>query len=316
MNFVNFISTILFLEYGLGKCGKVRRKGRADKKMENESRDARSLAGRRVLITGITDAASLAAWAARGARQAGAELVCTGLGLTPHHQGLSDRAEAHMSSAFESFQQTVAEELGAETPTFACDLSLDGSVRDLAASLAEREMVLDGVLHAVAFDRTLRPGGKTSLLETSREDFLGCMDVSAYSLVALLRELIAAGVLADGAGVVALSYLGASRVVSHPYKNVGVAKAALERIAGELAAELGPAKGVRVNVVRFSPYSASRAGGAIPGLVEAEKRAADASPLGVAHPQALADEVVHLLRPGSAITGEIRHVDGGQNLLA
>lgn len=39
-----------------------------------------------------------------------------------------------------------------------------------------------------------------------------------------------------------------------------VAKAALERIAAELAPELGPARGVRVDVVRFSPYSASRAG--------------------------------------------------------
>ena len=63
-------------------------------------------------------------------------------------------------------------------------------------------------------------------------------------------------------------------------------------------------------------HAASRAGGAIPGLAEAERRAAASSPLGTPRPETLGDEVVHLLRPGSAVTGEIRHVDGGQNLLA
>lgn len=116
--------------------------------------------------------------------------------------------------------------------------------------------------------------------------------------------------------MVSLSYLGAERVVSHPYRNVAVAKAALERITVELAHELGRAHGIRVNAVRFSPYAASRAGGAIPGLVAAEAACAEASPLGNARPHDLALEVAHLLRPGHAITGEIRHVDGGYRVLA
>lgn len=275
-----------------------------------------ALSGKRILVTGITDGASLATEAARGILAAGGQVACAGLGPTPHQQGLSQRARAHLEAAHESFRKTVASELGEDTPAFACDLSLDPSLADLAGELAARDLPLDGVVHAVAFDRTLRPGRRPSLLETTRDEFLECMNVSAWSLVGLVRELLAAGALRDGAGIVALSYLGAARVVEHPYKNVGVAKAALERIVGELAAELGPERGIRVNAVRFSPYSASRAGGAIPGLEEAERRAGERSPLGLPAPAALAAEVVHLLRPLGGVTGEVRHVDGGQHLLA
>jgi len=192
-----------------------------------------ALSGRRILITGITDDASLATEIARAVIGAGGQPVCAGLGPTSHHGALSERARSHLEMAHESFRKTVAAELGEDTPAFACDLSLDASLAELATALAEGDLALDGVLHAVAFDRTLRPGRRASLLDTTRDEFLECMNVSAWSLVGLLRELLAAGVLREGAGIVALSYLGAARVVDHPYKNVGVAKAALERIVGE-----------------------------------------------------------------------------------
>jgi enoyl-[acyl-carrier protein] reductase I len=141
------------------------------------------------------------------------------------------------------------------------------------------------------------------------------MNVSAYSLLALVRALLTEDVLGRGASVVALSYLGAERVMFHPYRNVGVAKAALERMSRELAVEIGRSHGIRVNVVRFSPWSQSRAGGAIPGLEAAAAQCQAAAPLGNATPDALASEVLHLLQPGLGITGEIRHVDGGYHVL-
>jgi enoyl-[acyl-carrier protein] reductase I len=283
---------------------------------EKTSARGGALRGRRILVTGIADGASLALHVARCLVSEGAEPVCTGLGPTPHAADLSARARRHLEANFESFRETAVSELGARTHVAACDLGRDESIADLASWLADRGLELDGVLHAVAFDRTLRHGGSAPLLETTREDFMECMNVSAYSLIALLRGLLGARRLRAGASVVALSYIGAERVVSHPYRNVGVAKAALERMTLELAAELGPAHGLRVNAVRFSPYGASRAGGAIPGLAEAEARAAARSPLGNAPPDALGAEVAHLMRPGLAITGEIRHVDGGLHALA
>jgi enoyl-[acyl-carrier protein] reductase I len=130
-----------------------------------------------------------------------------------------------------------------------------------------------------------------------------------------VRVLLRAHVLREGASIVALSYLGAERVTSHPYRNIGVAKAALERLVRELAAELGPTFGMRVNAVRFSPWSRSRAGGAIPGLEEAVAHAASRAPLGNADAASLAQEVAHLLRPDLAVTGEVRHVDGGYHVV-
>lgn len=276
---------------------------------------AHPLEGRGVLVTGIADAASLALPVAIALQRAGASLTCAGLGPTRHQAALSEAAQRYLAEAHATFRETVAKALGPDTPSLALDASLDASIADLARTLRERGVRLDGLVHAIALDRTIRRGEAKPLLEVTREEFLDCMNVSAYSLLALVRALLAEGVLARGAGVVALSYLGAERVMFHPYRNVGVAKAALERIARELAVEVGRSHGIRVNVVRFSPWSQSRAGGAIPGLDAAVTRCDEAAPLGNAAPAALAREVVHLLEPELGVTGEIRHVDGGYHVL-
>lgn len=280
------------------------------------SGSAGSPSDRSVLVTGIADEASLALSVATALQRAGVSLVCAGLGPTPHRGAASEAAQRHLAAAFETFSKTVASALGARTPALALDASLDASIDDLARTLRERGVRLDGLVHAIAFDRTIRRGEAKPLLDVTRDEFLDCMGVSAYSLLALVRALLAHDVLARGAAVVALSYLGAERVMFHPYRNVGVAKAALERIARELAVEVGRSHGIRVNVVRFSPWSQSRAGGAIPGLDAAVAHCAEAAPLGNASPAALASEVVHLLQPDLGITGEVRHVDGGYSVLA
>lgn len=273
------------------------------------------LSGRRVLVTGIADGSSLALPIARELGASGAELVCTGVGPTPHHRELSVSAKRYLAEAEVAFASTVRDHLGPDVPAVVVDVTLDGSIDDLAATLRARGLQLDGVVHAIAMDRTIRAGKAKPLLEVTRAEFMDCMDVSAYSLLALVRALLQGGVLREGASIVALSYLGAERVMQHPYRNVGVAKAALERIVRELAAELGPSHGVRVNAVRFSPWNRSRAGGAIPGLDDAVGQAALRAPLGNAEPASLAHEVAHLMRADLRVTGEVRHVDGGYHVV-
>jgi enoyl-[acyl-carrier protein] reductase I len=163
-------------------------------------------------------------------------------------------------------------------------------------------------------DKTIRAGAVKPLIEVTREEFMGAMDVSAYSLIAVTRSLLAQNVLQKNASIVSLSYLGAEKIVRHPYKNVGVAKAALERITRELAFELGKSHNIKVNSIRFSPFTGSKAGGAIQGLQEALEFAEQNSPMGNALPEDLGYEVAYLLRPYGRITGEIRHVDGGYNI--
>lgn len=267
-----------------------------------------------MLVTGITDEASLALPIALAAQRAGAVLVCAGLGPTSHHRGLSDAASRYLREARAGHVAAVRDALGPHVPSVVLDASLDASVQEACEALAQAGPI-DGLVHAIAMDRTIRAGRAKPLLEVTREEFLDCMSVSTYSLLALVQGLLRAGGLAPGASIVALSYLGAERVMFHPYRNVGVAKAALERLVRELAAELGRAHGVRVTAVRFSPWAASRAGGAIPGLDAAAQRCGELAPLGNAGPEALAAEVVHLLRPGGASTGEVRHVDGGYHVL-
>jgi len=274
-----------------------------------------SLAGSTVLVTGIADTASLALPVATALQGAGATVVCAGLGPTPHQDMISHAARDYLTTAYETFRETVSAALGVATPRFALDVSSEASVVDLAHALRARDLRLDGVVHAIALDRAIRRGSAKTLLEVTREEFLDCMNVSAYSLLALVRALLAENVLVRGAGVVTLSYLGAERVMFHPYRNVGLAKAALERLSRELAVEVGRSHGIRVNVVRFSPWSRSRAGGAIPGLEGAVARCDDAAPLGNASPDGLAREVLHLLQPGLGVTGEIRRVDGGYHVL-
>lgn len=274
------------------------------------------LHGRRILVTGIVDGQSLALSIARALADEGAELVCAGLGLSTHHTNVSDAGRRYLSQSGASFAETVAGRLGADTPRVVMDATVDATLDEAADELARRGLAVDGLVHAIAMDRTIRGGSAQPLLEVSRKDFLDCLDVSAYSLIAIVRALLSRDLLRRGGSVVALSYLGAERVMSHAYRNIGVAKAALERITRELAFELGRAHAVRVNAVRFSPFSASRAGGAIPDLVAGIEKAANAAPLGNAAPDALALEIVHLMRPGLAITGEIRHVDGGYHTVA
>lgn len=282
--------------------------------MSTESIQEAPLAGRRILVTGIADEASLALPIARLLAARGAELVCAGLGASAGSAVRSESARRYLAEVEATFRRTVADALGAAVPAFALDVAADESIEALAAELSRRTLPLDGVVHAIAFDRTIRGGEARPLLEVTRAEFLDCMSVSAWSLVALAAAFQRAGVLARGGSLVALSYLGAERVMPHPYRNIGVAKAALERIVRELAAELGP-HGVRVNAVRFSPWSHSRAGGAIPALDAAVADCDARAPLGNATPDALAFEVAHLLRPGLGVTGEVRHVDGGYQIL-
>jgi len=266
------------------------------------------------LITGINDEKSLATAVADRLASDGHRLVCTGLGLTPHHEQLSDKARAYLEATYESFHRTVSERYGSDAVALPLDVTLDASIDELAERLAGDGVSLSGLFHSIAMDKTIRAGAVKPLLDVTRDEFMQAMNVSAYSLIPMTRALLKQGVLAQRASVVAVSYRGAERVMRHPYKNVGVAKAALERIIRELADELGRSHQIRVNGVRFSPYTGSKAGGAIPGLEDAERLCEELSPLGNARPEDLAAEVAYLFAPDTRITGDVRNVDGGYHI--
>ena len=271
------------------------------------------LQDKRFLITGISDAGSLALHAAKAIVEQGGQVVCAGLGVTPHHTDLSDKARAYLSANETAFRETVKAELGEDTPMLILDATQEDSMADLAMGLADSGLHLDGFLHSIAMDRTIRNKKVKPLLEVTQAEFCDTLGVSAFSLVRITHHLLKTGALRDGSSICSLSYIAAEKVTFHPYRNMSVAKAALERITIELADELGRSRGIRVNSLRFSPYLGSKAGTATLEPSDVEK-AESMSPLGNAEPRDLALEIVHLMQPGLRITGEIRHIDGGYHI--
>lgn len=264
------------------------------------------------LITGIADKHSLAMYVAKEIIKQGGKVICTGLGVSKHHANLSEKAKAFLTKNFEEFKQAVSEELGFASVEI-LDVSLDKNIDTFARGLSKKNIKLNGFLHAIAMDKTIRNKEVKPLLDVTKEEFCDTMNVSAYSLIRLSHYLLKYNVLEKGASICSLSYIAAAKVTFHPYRNISIAKAALERITIELADELGRSHHIRVNAVRFSPYMGSKAGNATLNIEDIEV-SNKMSPLGNAEPMDLVYEIVHLFRPDLRVTGEIRHVDGGYHI--
>ena len=266
------------------------------------------------LITGIADEHSLAMYVAKAVIKQGGNVICTGLGVSPFHGDLSDRAKDYLNNTFNDFKESIKTHLGSNASAEILDVTLDDNIEFFAKNLFKNDIKIDGILHAVAMDKTIRNKKVKPLLDVTFDEFCGTMDVSAFSLIRLTNSLFKSQVLNPGASICALSYIAAEKVTFHPYRNMSVAKAAVERIVIELADEMGRSNGTRVNAIRFSTYLGSKAGAAT--LTEDDVAKSNRiSPLGNASPRDLANEVVHLFRPESRITGEIRHVDGGYHIM-
>ncbi|CAM3516234.1 SDR family oxidoreductase [Flavobacterium gelidilacus] len=266
------------------------------------------------LITGIADENSLAMFVAKKIIKNGGKVICTGLGVSEFHQNLSDKAKQFLNQNYLDFQKSVKNELGEDTQTEILDVTLEDSVDAFAKKLKDNNIKIDGFLHAIAMDKTIRQKVVKPMLEVTKEEFCNTMEVSAYSLIRIAQYLYKYDLMQPKSSICSLSYIAAAKVTFHPYRNMSIAKAALERITIELADELGRKDGTRVNAIRFSTYMGSKAGTAT--LNQSDFDTADKlSPLGNATPDDLANEVIHLFRPNGRITGEIRHVDGGYNIM-
>lgn len=270
--------------------------------------------GQTFLITGIADENSLAMKVAEKIIKNNGSVVCTGLGVTPFHKNLSEKAQQFLQKSYQDFENACKTKLGSNVLTFPLDVTLPESLNALTDFLVQNNVKLNGFLHAIAMDKTIRQKSVKPMLEVTAEEFNDTMTVSAFSLISLSHALLKCEVLQRGASIVTLSYIAAEKVSFFPYINMSIAKAALERLTVEMAYELGRDFAIRANCVRFSPYMGSKAGNATLKIEDVE-RADRISPLGNATPEDLAHEVIHLFRKETRITGEIRHVDGGFHIM-
>ena len=107
---------------------------------------------------------------------------------------------------------------------------------------------------------------------------LKTFDVSAISFHRLMQACYQLDVLAEGASIVALSYIAAQRVFPD-YSEMADAKALLESFARSFGYHLGTRKKVRVNTVSQSP-TRTTAGSGVKGFDDFFEYAETMSPLG------------------------------------
>lgn len=171
---------------------------------------------------------------------------------------------------------------------------------------------LDFLIHTAAFAPPASMLGRFT--DTSREDFMTAVDVSAYSLLALTRAAEPLFEARGGGSVLAITYYGGEKVVLG-YKVMGIAKAALDTIGQYLAVELGP-KNIRVNLLSMGAQRTVAARG-IPGFMEMLRLAGEKAPLRRNVDTGDAGNAAVFLASdmGRNITGEILHIDSGYSLL-
>ena len=252
------------------------------------------LAGKKVLVTGVSDRNSIALAIARAAQEQGAEVLLTSFGRMMR------------------ITEMTAKKLDPVPDVLELDVNKPEDVAAVRDVLQSRWGRLDGLVHSVAYAPPDALGG--NFLNTPWESVATALQTSAFSL----KEL-AAGLLplmsGNQASVVTLDFDNSTQAWPK-YDWMGVSKAALESVVRYLARDLG-SHGVRVNAICAGPLLTLAAKG-IPGFRDFEEVWGDRAPLGwdINDRTAVAKTAVVLLSDWMpATTGELVHVDGGYHAM-
>ncbi len=253
-----------------------------------------NLEGKSGVIFGVANDRSIAWAIAQLLHQAGARLA-----LSYQNDRLKDRVAK------------LAEGIGGAL-LLECDVSNDEQIEALFQELEHQFGRLAFVVHSVAYANREDLGGDFS--QTGREGFRVAMDISAYSLIPIVRY--AAPLLKeDGGSIITLTFQASQRVFPG-YNIMGTAKAALENEVRQLAAECG-GRGIRVNAISAGPLETLAARG-IRGFLDMKRVHAERAPLkrNISH-QEVAKAALFLCSDlSSGITGSVIPVDAGYHIMA
>ncbi|NRA95723.1 MAG: enoyl-ACP reductase [Planctomycetes bacterium] len=252
------------------------------------------LKGKTGLILGVANKRSIAWHIARAADHHGAKIV-----LTYQNERLLRGLER------------ILEQLSEPPLLLQCDVTDEGQMDAVFASIRDQVGHLDFLVHGLAFSKREELEGPFH--DTTLENWQIAMQVSAYSFSALVRRAVP---LMEGrsGSFLTLTYLGAERVIPH-YNVMGAAKAALEASVRYLSADVGP-RGHRVNAISAGPIKTLAASG-VKGFgqmleVVAERSALKRN-LGA---DEIGDAAVFFLSDLSrAVTGEVMFVDCGYHAM-
>ena len=251
------------------------------------------LEGKNGVILGVANDRSIAWAVAQMLGEAGARLALT-------YQ--DDRLKERVARLAESLDKAII---------VPCDAANDQQIVDLFARVKESFEDISFLVHSIAYANREDLTGRFS--ETGRDGFRVALEVSAYSLLPLVRY--AAPLMIDGGSVVTMTFHASQRV--YPGYNVmGTAKAALEHEVRQLAAEFGE-QGVRLNAISAGPLETLAARG-IHGFRDLRRLHAEKAPM---KRNISADEVAKAALflcsdLSSGITGSVIPVDAGYHIMA
>jgi enoyl-[acyl-carrier protein] reductase I len=248
--------------------------------------------GKRGLIMGLANDKSLAWGIAKRLGEHGAEL-----------------AFSYQGDALKKRVEPLAADVGSDF-LFDCDVSEAGALDSAFETLKQRWETIDFGVPAIGFSDKNELRGK--YVDTSLDNFLMSMNISAYSFTAIARR--ARDMMPNGGSLLTLSYYGAEKVIPH-YNVMGLAKAALETSVKYLAMDLGP-ENIRVNAISAGPIKTLAASG-IGDFRYILRWNEYNSPL---RRNVTIEDVggagLYLLSDlSSGVTGEIHHVDAGYNVV-
>ncbi len=250
------------------------------------------LAGKKGLIVGVANDASIAWGCAKALHDAGAQLALT---------YLNDKAKPHV--------EPLAQQINA--PIFMpLDVTIDAQQDALFEAINSQWGQLDFLIHSIAFAPKADIAGRVT--DCSREGFLTAMDISCHSLIRLAKA--AEPLMAQGGCILTMSYYGAEKVVTN-YNLMGPVKAALEATTKYLSAEMGP-RYIRVNAISPGPVK-TRAASGLSDFDKLMEQAAAKAPL---HQLVSLDQIGELASflvsdNAKQITGQILYIDAGYNVL-
>ena len=250
------------------------------------------VSGKKGLIVGVANDHSIAWGIAKALHSEGAEL------------GFS-----YLGESLERRVRPLAESLGSSF-LVPCDVTSDEQIAAMMEEVRQRWGQLDILIHGAAFANREELSGP--YLKTSRAGFLLTLDISTYSLTALIKA--AEEILTPTASILTLTYHGSTQVFPN-YNVMGVAKAALEASVRYLAADLGP-RGIRVNAISAGPIRTLSASG-ISGFRTMHSQFRDVAPLrrNVTIEDVGKAALWLCSDLASGVTGQVVYVDAGGSIM-
>lgn len=144
----------------------------------------------------------------------------------------------------------------------ACDVEKDEEIARFAEATRTKHRTIHGLVHSAAFANYENFSGRFH--EVSRKDFLQCVSVSCYSLIALARAFQPS---LDPKGSVVTISISTTRMAAESYGFMAPAKAALDSSLAFLAKSFSRFSQVRFNAVCAGLLKTNSSAG-IPGYAD------------------------------------------------